>query len=79
VKYLDIPIQHCNDKILKLMNRRGNGGYLRELFTKLRHRIPGLILRTSVITGLPGEDEDAFEELCEQNGIKYEYSDAIIV
>ena len=65
VKYLDIPIQHCNDKILKLMNRRGNGGYLRELFTKLRNRIPGLILRTSVITGLPGEDEDAFEELCE--------------
>ena len=65
VKYLDIPIQHCNDKILKLMNRRGNGGYLRELFTKLRNQIPGLILRTSVITGLPGEDEDAFEELCE--------------
>jgi len=64
VKYLDIPIQHCNDAILKLMNRRGNGTYLRELFTKLRQRIPGLILRTSVITGLPGEDEEAFEELC---------------
>ena len=64
VKYLDIPIQHCNDKILKLMNRRGNGIYLRELFAKLRERIPGLILRTSVITGLPGEDEAAFEELC---------------
>ena len=64
VKYLDIPIQHCNDRILKLMNRRGSGAYLRELFAKLRHRIPGLILRTSVITGLPGEDEEAFEELC---------------
>ena len=64
VKYLDIPIQHCNDKILKLMNRRGSGTYLRELFTKLRRRIPGLVLRTSVITGLPGEDEAAFEELC---------------
>ena len=63
-KYLDIPIQHCNDTILKLMNRRGNGTYLRDLFTKLRQRIPGLILRTSVITGLPGENEEAFEELC---------------
>ena len=65
VKYLDIPIQHCNDHILKLMNRRGSGVYLRELFKKLRSRIPGLILRTSVITGLPGEDEAAFEELCD--------------
>ena len=65
VKYLDIPIQHCNDKILRLMNRRGNGDFLRELFNKLRQRIPGLILRTSVITGLPGEGEDAFAELCD--------------
>lgn len=65
VKYLDIPIQHCNDGILKLMNRRGNGDYLRVLFAKLRQRIPGLILRTSVITGLPGEDDMAFEELCD--------------
>ena len=65
VKYLDIPIQHCNDKILKLMNRRGDGEYLRNLFAKLRHQIPGLVLRTSVITGLPGEDEAEFEELCE--------------
>ena len=64
VKYLDIPIQHCNDRILKLMNRRGSGVYLKELFQKLRSRIPGLILRTSVITGLPGEDEEAFDELC---------------
>ena len=65
VKYLDIPIQHCNDKILELMNRRGNGAYLRALITKLRDCIPGLVLRTSVITGLPGEDEAAFTELCE--------------
>ncbi len=65
VKYLDIPIQHCNDKILTLMNRRGNGQYLRQLFAKLRQHIPGLVLRTSVITGLPGEDEEAFTELCE--------------
>ena len=65
VKYLDIPIQHCNSKILKLMNRRGDGAFLRELFAKLRQRIPGLVLRTSVITGLPGEGEEEFAELCD--------------
>ena len=65
VKYLDIPIQHCNSKILKLMNRRGDGQFLRDLFKKLRDRIPGLVLRTSVITGLPGEGEEEFAELCE--------------
>ena len=65
VKYLDIPIQHCNSKILKLMNRRGDGDFLKELFAKLRARIPGLVLRTSVITGLPGEDDEEFAELCE--------------
>ena len=65
VKYLDIPIQHCNDKILKLMNRRSTGEELRELFAKLRSRIPGLVIRTSIITGLPGEGEEEFSELCE--------------
>lgn len=64
VKYLDIPIQHCNNQILKLMNRRGDGEFLRQLFGKLRKAIPGLVLRTSVITGLPGETETEFEELC---------------
>ena len=65
VKYLDIPIQHCNSKILKLMNRRSDKKQLEELFAKLRSRIPGLVIRTSVITGLPGEGEEEFEELCE--------------
>ena len=65
VKYLDIPIQHCNDQILKLMNRCGDGAYLRQLFAKLRQRIDGLVIRTSVITGLPGEGEEEFEELCQ--------------
>ena len=65
VKYLDIPIQHCNSKILKLMNRRGDGEFLRALFAKLRARIPGLVIRTSLITGLPGEGEEEFQELCE--------------
>ena len=65
VKYLDIPIQHINDGILKAMNRRGTGGEIRALFKTLRERIPGLVLRTSLIAGLPGEGEAEFEELCE--------------
>ena len=65
VKYLDIPIQHINDHILKLMNRRGTGDDIRVLFKKLRERIPGLVIRTSLIAGLPGEGEAEFEELCE--------------
>ena len=65
VKYLDIPIQHCNDKILKRMNRRGDGEFLRNLLAKLRARIPGLVIRTSLITGLPGEGEEEFKELCD--------------
>ena len=64
VKYLDIPIQHINDGILKKMNRRGTGGEIRALFRTLRGRIPGLVLRTSLIAGLPGEGEAEFEELC---------------
>ena len=65
VKYLDIPIQHIDDGILKKMNRRGNSKYLKALLTKLRDRIPGLVLRTSLITGLPGEGEKKFEALCD--------------
>ncbi len=64
VKYLDIPIQHINDGILRRMNRRGTGGDIRALFQKLRERIPGLVLRTSLIAGLPGEGDAEFEELC---------------
>lgn len=64
VKYLDIPIQHCNDTILKAMNRRDTKAELLDLLTKLRARIPGLVLRTSLITGLPGEGEAELEELC---------------
>ena len=64
VKYLDIPIQHCNDGILKAMNRRDTKAELLALFENLRARIPGLVLRTSLITGLPGEGEAELEELC---------------
>ncbi len=65
VKYLDIPLQHCNDGILRRMNRRGDKTYVEALLAKLKERIPGLVIRTSLITGLPGEGEAEFEELCQ--------------
>lgn len=65
VKYLDMPIQHCNDRILTAMKRRDTKASLTQLLTTLRSRIPGLVLRTSLITGLPYEDDAALEELCE--------------
>ncbi len=65
LKYLDIPIQHISDKILKDMNRHYDGAYVRALFSKLRAQIPGLVLRTSLISGFPGEEERDFDELCE--------------
>ena len=65
LKYLDIPLQHINNEILRRMNRRGTGDEIRVLIRKLRERIPGLVIRTSLITGLPGETEAEFEELCE--------------
>ena len=65
LKYQDIPIQHINDDILTRMNRHGDGKLIRDLFKKLRERIPGLVLRTSLIAGLPGETEEQFEELCD--------------
>lgn len=65
LNYLDIPIQHVNDRILRAMNRRGTKAELTALIHKLKTRLPGLVLRTSLICGLPGEEEDEFEELCE--------------
>ncbi len=65
VKYLDIPIQHCNGDILKRMNRRGDRESLTALMAKLRDRIPGVTLRTTLITGFPGETEEQFNELAE--------------
>lgn len=61
--YLDIPIQHINDKILTAMRRRGTGAEIRALIQGLRREIPNLVLRTSLITGLPGEGEGELEEL----------------
>jgi len=63
LRYLDIPIQHINDDILAAMNRRITGGEIRALFKRLRAALPGLVLRTSLIAGLPGEGEAELEEL----------------
>jgi len=65
LKYMDIPIQHISDGVLKKMHRRGSGDQTRALIKRLRTKIPGVVIRTSVITGLPGEGEAEFEELCE--------------
>ncbi len=65
VKYLDMPIQHTNDQILKSMNRRLTKAKLFDLVGKLREQIPHLVFRTSIIVGFPGETEEQFVELCE--------------
>ena len=64
VKYLDIPIQHANDGILKAMRRRSTKAEIETLFAKLRAAMPKVVIRTSLICGLPGEGEAEFEELC---------------
>lgn len=65
VKYLDIPIQHCDGDILRRMNRWGSAEELENLFAKIRERVPGIILRTTLITGFPGETEEQFNSLAE--------------
>lgn len=65
VKYLDIPIQHCDGEILRMMNRQGDEKSLRELIAKLRRRIPDIVIRTTLIAGFPGETKEQFEKLCE--------------
>ena len=65
VKYMDIPVQHCNDEILKAMRRKCDAQSLRDLFAKLRARIPNLTLRTTMLVGFPGETDAQFEELSE--------------
>ncbi|MCL1828278.1 MAG: 30S ribosomal protein S12 methylthiotransferase RimO [Oscillospiraceae bacterium] len=65
LKYLDIPIQHINSDVLSRMNRRSDGPGIKKLFKTLRARIDGLVLRTSLIVGFPGENEEEFNELIE--------------
>ncbi len=64
VKYMDIPIQHVSGRLLKLMNRRGDADSLTALMRKIRERVPGVVLRTTLITGFPTESEADFSELC---------------
>ena len=65
VPYLDIPIQHCNDTILKNMNRRGGRREIEDAIARLRAAIPGITLRTTLIAGFPGETEEQYAELCD--------------
>lgn len=62
--YLDMPIQHRSGRVLKAMNRTGDAEWLRGLIARIRRRVPGIVLRTTVMTGFPGEGEAEFEELC---------------
>ena len=65
LKYIDIPMQHCNGRILKLMNRHGDRQSLTALINKLRERIPNITIRTTFMTGFPSETEEEFTELSE--------------
>ena len=65
VKYMDIPIQHISDKILKRMNRHGDKALIVDTVAKLRREVPDIVLRTTAMVGFPGEDNDDFVELCE--------------
>ena len=65
VNYLDIPLQHCDGTVLKRMNRRGDRETLEALINKIRAKIPDITLRTTLITGFPGETEEQFEALCD--------------
>ncbi|MCM1335058.1 MAG: 30S ribosomal protein S12 methylthiotransferase RimO [Bacteroides sp.] len=64
-KYIDLPLQHCNGEILRDMNREGDRASLTALIKKLRERIAGLTLRTTLLVGFPGETEEQFTELAE--------------
>ena len=64
-KYVDLPVQHINERVLSAMNRHGGGELIRSVIEKLRREIPGVTIRTTVIAGFPGETEDEFAELCE--------------
>ena len=65
VKYIDLPIQHISDTVLRRMNRHGNSAMIKSVIEKLRREIPEICIRTTVIVGFPGETEEDFEALCE--------------
>ena len=65
LKYIDLPIQHISDNMLKAMNRHGDSAMIKEVISKLRREIPDIMIRTTFIVGFPGETEEDFSELCE--------------
>ena len=65
VKYMDIPIQHISDTVLRRMNRHGGKALICDVVKKLRERVPGIVLRTTAMVGFPGESDEDFTELCE--------------
>ncbi len=65
VKYIDLPIQHISDNMLRAMNRHGDSAMIKDVITKLRREIPDIVIRTTLIVGFPGETEEDFEQLCE--------------
>lgn len=65
VKYIDVPVQHCCEDILKKMNREGSEEYLRTLMAKIREKVPNVTIRTTLITGFPSETEEQFNQLAD--------------
>ena len=65
VKYIDLPIQHISSRVLKRMNRRGDGALVRDVIRKLRTQVEGISIRSTAIVGFPGESDEDFSELCE--------------
>ncbi len=65
LRYIDLPIQHISDRVLRAMNRHGNGALVRDTVRRLREGVPGIVIRTTAIVGFPGETEEEYEELCE--------------
>ena len=63
--YFDIPLQHCDSEILKSMNRSGSRAEYEQMVARIRQRIPGVALRTTLIVGFPGETEEQFDDLCD--------------
>ncbi len=77
VKYIDLPLQHISDKVLRRMNRHGDSAMIRSVMEKLRREIPGIVIRTTFIVGFPGETEEDFDKLCEFVGeAKFEHMGA---
>ena len=64
LKYIDLPMQHISDSVLKAMNRHGDGAMIRDVVAKLRREIPNIVIRTTFIVGFPGETDEDFEQLC---------------